>query len=158
VETDPLLTVEGFTARFAESIQVCLNWDPFHAERWAIDRVEITGVEQLGMVEAPLCVDARGLPCGLDDAVRRVTLEVPGRFDHLGDRPELMHRYAGECSAAGIAADHLPAYDVGDPRVLLLDGSHRGVGALLAGVPIAIDLYVIRGTVDPDCLPDLVVT
>lgn len=153
---DPLLTVEGFEARFRGDVQVLLNWERFLAERWPIERVEIRDAGELAAVEAPWYLDGDGHPCDLSSAKHRLRLgEIPELFDELGQSPDLMRRYAGEWQGAGVAVSQMPAYSLGDSRALLLDGTHRGVGALLAGVPIEIDLYVVRGPLDPDCLADL---
>jgi hypothetical protein len=50
--------------------------------------------------------------------------------------------------------DELPAYGI-PSGAILLDGVHRSIAALMAEVPIEVDLYVVKGPLDPDCLADL---
>lgn len=50
----------------------------------------------------------------------------------------------------------LPAYDV-EPGYLLLDGVHRSIATLRAGVEYDIELIVIHGPVDRRILADLAV-
>lgn len=49
----------------------------------------------------------------------------------------------------------LPAYDVHNRRVLLLDGNHRTVSAMRVGKPLALVLFVIHGPIDEQVVPDL---
>jgi hypothetical protein len=50
----------------------------------------------------------------------------------------------------------LPAYDV-ERGYLLLDGVHRSIATLRAGIEYEIELAVIRGPIDRHVLPDLAV-
>lgn len=49
----------------------------------------------------------------------------------------------------------LPAYDVHNRKVLLLDGNHRTASAMRADKPLALVLFVIHGPIDEQAVPDL---
>ncbi|WP_068926641.1 hypothetical protein [Planobispora rosea] len=49
----------------------------------------------------------------------------------------------------------LPAYSLGDERLLLLDGTHRSVAAHLAGADVRLFIFMVKGPVDDKILPDL---
>ena len=55
-----MTTAEGFTARFGGDIRVDFNWRRFASERWPIELVAVRSPEELGAIEAPLCVDRGG--------------------------------------------------------------------------------------------------
>jgi hypothetical protein len=153
---DALTTVEGFTARFASDIRVQFNWHRFADERWPIELVEAHSPDQLAAIEVPLCVDAAGRTCGLGDSgARRVTVaEIPELLDQLGPRADYIREQSEQYQAVGAARDQLPGYGL-ERGAILMDGVHRSAGALLAEVPIEIDLYIVGGPLDSDCLADL---
>jgi hypothetical protein len=41
---------------------------------------------------------------------------------------------------------------------MLLDGSHRAVAHFLPDVPFVVDLFIVSGPIEPDCLADLLVS
>lgn len=153
---NPLTTVEGFTDRFVGEIRVAFNWHRFGSERWLVERIELRSPDQLAALEAPMCLDPDGHPCGLhDDGARRVTVgEVPGLLDRLGQRADFIREKAARYRGAGVMRDELPGYGIRGGAILM-DGVHRSTAALIAEVPIELDLYVVRGPLDPDCLADL---
>jgi len=148
--------VTRFTDRFAREIRVAFNGRRFESERWPVEQIQVGSSDQLAELEVPLCLDPDGHPCGLlDDAARRVTVrEVPGVVDRLGQRADFIRAQAEEYRAAGVMRDELPGYSLG-VGAILMDGVHRSTAALMAEVPIELDLYVVRGPLDPDCLADL---
>lgn len=153
---DQVTTVEGFTSRFGGDIRVAFNWQRFASERWPIELVALRSPEELAVIEAPLCVDRRGRLCGLDAAgARRVTVrEIPGLLDQFDSRAELIGARAEHYRASGIVRHQLPGYGLAGGAILM-DGVHRSTAALLAEVPIEVDLCVVRGPLHPDCLADL---
>lgn len=154
--TAPLNTVEGFTDRFVGEIRVAFNWRRFERERWPVERIEVRSPNQLAALEAPMCVDPDGHPCGLHDhGARRVTVgEVPGVVDRLGRRADFIREQEAHYRAVGVMRNELPGYSL-RAGAILMDGVHRSTAALMADVPIELDLYVVRGPLDPDCLADL---
>lgn len=50
-----------------------------------------------------------------------------------------------------------PVYDVGDGRLLLLDGNHRCLSLLKKGGPFTVELIVIHGPLTKEIAPDLAV-
>ena len=80
--------------------------------------------------------------------------EIPGLLDQLGSRAELIRARAEHYRAGGVVRDQLPGYGLVDGAILM-DGVHRSTAALLAEVPIEVDLCVVRGPLNPDCLADL---
>lgn len=80
--------------------------------------------------------------------------EVLAIVDRLGERADFIRERARHYRAAGIMRDELPGYSL-RAGVILMDGVHRSTAALMAEVPIELDLYIVRGPLDPDCLADL---
>lgn len=80
--------------------------------------------------------------------------EIPDLIDRLGWRADFIHQQAARYREVGVMRDELSAYGL-RLGAILLDGVHRSPAGLLARVPIELDLYVVRGPLDPDCLADL---
>jgi hypothetical protein len=139
-----LSTVAGFSRRFAGEIRVAFNWHRFAREAWSIERVQVRLPDRLAAIEAPWCVDRGGQPCG----------EIPDMVDRLGGSADFIRQRAALYRELGIMRDELPAYGL-RCGAILLDGVHRSTAALMANVPIELDLYVVVGPLDPDCLADL---
>ena len=103
-----------------------------------------------------MCVDHAGHPCGLDDAgARRVTVgEIPDLLDQLGERANFIGEQAERYRGTGVMRSQRPGYGL-RAGAILMDGVHHSAAALLAEVSIELDLYVVRGPLDPDGLADL---
>lgn len=68
-----------------------------------------------------------------------------------------IQKYVTEFRASKRADLNIPVYKLNeDGRFLILDGNHRCVALLKAGVPFKVNLVVIEGPITRDALPDLV--
>lgn len=86
------------------------------------------------------------------DSAVTVRQAADANFQH----PWMSAQKVKEHTPAGPVQLLLPAYDV-EPDYLLLDGAHRSIATLRAGLGYDIDLAVIHGPIDPCIFGDLVV-
>ena len=126
-----------------------LDWDAFHRESWPIQLKSFKSSAELR--RSFTCFR---LSCGRVDphflhwlfARNMPIYEVERRYASLRDADR------AKCDTfeqlfldQGYASFAVPAYDLGNGRVFVLDGNHRCVAASRSGVPLEITVYLVSG-------------
>lgn len=147
-KSSSVVTPAQFEDLFPE-IGMHLDREAFRRHGWPVHIRTVTSPAQLG--EAFSCFR---LSCGRVDPhflhwlfARNMTVrEAQKRYRALRkedrkkcDAFEQIFRDQGHASFA------LPAYDLGNGRVLVLDGNHRCLALCRSGVPFQLTLYVVTG-------------
>lgn len=145
------MNIKDFFNKFALTIRCSLNWKLLVASRPKIVNYQCS---------LPSAADNIWTPWYTDDS------GSPREFYHKDAMPiSVMHAAANQKllqyqKVKNVLSVHntsfvFPGYKLPGLNILLLDGNHRSVSAMVEERRIAISLFVIEGSMDPSILPDL---
>lgn len=139
-----------FICCFKDRIRVQINWHALCASGWEVNHQDLSIPDDAGRVFVPWYALATGEPCCWRDQGAQVQ-----SIADVSLNPALCKKH-GICDVSSpMPPVTLPAYDVHNRNVLLLDGNHRAVSAMRAGMPLALVLFEIHGPIAERVLPDL---
>jgi hypothetical protein len=153
------LLPEEFEKKFRDDIRVGFNWDRFLAERWPIERIKLTSMEDLDRCFTPWYVGkgAEELPYDHPHAVPMSLHDVPKAFAILSDERKADIQEKIDILRRGPSPVRLiaPSYALPDDRYFILDRNHHLSALALSERPFEAELWNVRGPLEKECLLDL---
>ncbi|WP_157493238.1 hypothetical protein [Desulfonatronovibrio magnus] len=143
--------IRDFFYKFALTIRCALNWKLLLTYRPRIEKYGCSLPAAADKIWTPWYTDESGRPREFyhNDA-------MPNSVIHAASNSELLEYHEVQNRLMGQNTNFVfPGYKPPGPDILLLDGNHRSVSAMVEGRKISIALYIIKGPLDPSVLPDL---
>lgn len=147
------MTLADFRRRFdrPDGVRVNLDWERLAASNPAIHVRTLSLVTNATEVFTPWYARDDGLPCDYDSPGAK-----PQSLAAAAQNALLLRRHDVSSDVPSDPRLEVPAYRLGAGGLLLLDGNHRAVACVVAGVDQAVTAYVVEGPLDGAVLPDLV--
>lgn len=151
--------VTAFRDLFAgpAGIRVWIDWDEVLRRDLPVTVEFASAFDAFERCYFPWYLPDRGAEADFDEGARPVAVsEFPGVEPRLReDRRSKIARLRAALRESGGVQLLVPAYDLGDDRLLLLDACHRIAALTAAPVPVAAAILTVHGPLDPEILPDL---
>ncbi len=151
---------EIFHWKFCPGIRVQFNWRRFFVENWPVEVVVLRDKHGYAAMRLPWYLDKSNEFVNFDapDASPVRLSDVAKWFDYLpNDRRETIKRFEGEIrSGVRNTEFEFPLYALPENQYLVLDGNHNLSALTFSEQPFSVRMYVVRGPIDPNVLPDLV--
>lgn len=152
----PVSTFHGLFAGPA-GIRVRIDWNETLRRDLPVSVRFVSTFDAFERCYFPWYVPDHGDEAGFDDEARPVAVsdlpEIEPRLRE--DRRWKIARLRAALRESGGVQLLVPAYDLGDDRLLLLDACHRIAALADAPVPLAAAILILHGPLDPRILPDL---
>ena len=150
---------EIFHGKFCSQIRVAFNWRKFFIEDSPIEVVTLSDVRIFGNLKLPWYLNSSSefVGYGVAGALPVVLGDVSKWIAHLpSDRRESIEKMRDEVLSGVRSTEfEFPSYAIPQCQYLILDGNHRLCALALSGLPFRVQMYVLKGPLDPVALPDL---
>ena len=155
-----MTTTEIFHGKFCPGIRVQFDWRRFFVESWPIEVVVLRDKRAFDALRLPWCLNASNAFVNYDaPSASPVSLgDVPQWLEYLpSNMRATIKQFEGEFrSGARTTELEIPSYALPANRYLVLDGNHSLSALTLCGLPFVVHMYVVKGPIDQNVLPDIV--
>ncbi len=123
------------------------DWRLFCASEWLIEHRDLSLPEDAANLFTPWYALADGSVCSYDSAGALIS--------SVSSNQQLLAYHNIQASTSAETLLTLPAYELKNGAVLLLDGNHRAVSTHLSGAKKRLALFIVCGPLSINVLPDL---
>ncbi len=153
-------TADIFHRKFCSNIRAQFNWRRFFTENWPVEVLVLEDKRTFDALWLPWCLNASNAFVSFNaPSASPVRLsDVAQWFEYLpSNMRATIQQFEGEFRS-GVRTTELeiPSYALPANRYIVLDGNHSLSALTLCGLPFIVHMYVVKGPVDPNVLPDLV--
>jgi len=149
---------EIFHSKFCRGIRVAFNWQRLFVEGWPIAVSKLQDSAIFSTLKLPWYLGDSGfVSFNAPGALPVRLVDIEKWYPLLPEKQQSdIDNIKGEfLSGARTTEFEFPVYAVPKDEYLVMDGNHRLSALALAKLPFTIDMWVVRGPIDPVALKDL---